>query len=128
MIYYNITLNQKIGDFINISPALRVDNNNISGTELIPQINLSFKKANYQFRGSIGKTTRDADFTERYNNYGKPLVKSGSLGNPDLIPETAYSYEIGGDYFLQNNLKISASIFRPFMQMGIFLVNKLKVY
>ena len=107
-----ITLNQKIGDFINISPALRVDNNNISGTELIPQINLSFKKANYQFRGSIGKTTRDADFTERYNNYGKPLVKSGSLGNPDLIPETAYSYEIGGDYFLKNNLKISASIFK----------------
>lgn len=107
-----ITLNQKIGKFINVSPALRVDNNNISGTELIPQVNISFKKANYQFRGSLGKTTRDADFTERYNNYGKPLVKSGSLGNADLIPETSYSYEVGGDYFLKDILKISASIFK----------------
>ena len=107
-----LTLNQKIGDFVNISPAVRIDNNNVSGTELIPQINLSFKKANYQLRGSFGKTTRDADFTERYNNYGKPLVKSGSLGNADLIPETSYSYEIGGDYFLKNNLKISVSVFK----------------
>ena len=107
-----ITINQKLGDFINISPALRVDNNNVSGTELIPQINLSFKKANYQFRGSAGKTTRDADFTERYNNFGKILVKSGSLGNADLIPETSSSFEIGGDYFLKNDLKISASVFK----------------
>ena len=107
-----ITLNQKLGNFINISPALRVDNNNISGTELIPQLNISFKKANYQLRGSFGKTTRDADFTERYNNYGKPLVKSGSLGNADLIPETSYSYEIGGDCFLRDALKISTSIFK----------------
>ena len=107
-----LTLNQKIGDFINISPAVRVENNNVSGTELIPQINFSFKKANYQLRGSFGKTIRDADFTERYNNYGKTLVKSGSLGNADLIPETSYSYEIGVDYFLKNNLKISASVFK----------------
>ncbi len=107
-----VTLNQKLGDFINISPALRVDNNNNSGTALIPQINISFKKANYQLRGSLGKTTRDADFTERYNNYGKPLVKSGSLGNADLIPETSYSYEVGGDYFLKDVLKISASVFK----------------
>ncbi|MFN0083656.1 MAG: TonB-dependent receptor plug domain-containing protein [Ferruginibacter sp.] len=107
-----ITLNQKLGNFFNISPALRADNNNISGTELIPQINISFKKANYQFRGSLGKTTRDADFTERYNNYGKPLVKSGSLGNADLIPETSFSYEVGADYFFGSFLKISASVFK----------------
>lgn len=107
-----VTLNQKIGNFINISPAVRVDYNEISGTEFIPQINVSFKKENYQLRGSMGKTTRDADFTERYNNYAKPLVKSGSLGNADLIPETSYSYEIGGDYFLKNILRISASIFK----------------
>ena len=107
-----ITLNQTIGNFINISPAVRVDNNNISGTELIPQINISYKKGNYQFRGSLGKTTRDADFTERYNNYGKPLVKSGSLGNADLIPETSYSYEVGGDYFLNDAIKVSSSIFK----------------
>lgn len=107
-----ITLNQKLGKFINISPAIRLDNNNVSGTELIPQINFSFKKDNYQLRGSAGKTIRDADFTERYNNFNKPLVKSGSLGNPDLIPETSYSYEIGGDYFFKQTLKISASLFQ----------------
>ncbi len=107
-----VIVNQKIGKYTNISPALRIDHNYISGTEFIPQINVSFKKENVQVRGSIGKTTRDADFTERYNNYGKQLVRSGSLGNADLIPETAYSYEIGGDYFLKNKIKISASIFK----------------
>jgi len=105
-------LNQKIGDYINISPAIRYDYSTAAGAELVPQINASFKKNNFQLRGSAGKTTRDADFTERYNNYGKALVTSGSIGNPNLQSETSFSYEFGADYFLKSNLKISASWFQ----------------
>jgi len=107
-----IILNQKIGKDINISPALRYDYSTAAGAELVPQINASFKKNNFQLRGSAGKTTRDADFTERYNNYGKPLVTSGSIGNADLQSETSFSYELGADYFLKKNLKISSSWFQ----------------
>ena len=107
-----IVLNQKIGTYVNISPAIRYDYSTAAGAELVPQVNLSFKKENLQLRGSAGKTTRDADFTERYNNYGKALVISGSIGNPDLQSETSFSYEFGADYFLKNNLKISASWFQ----------------
>ncbi|MES2775880.1 MAG: TonB-dependent receptor [Bacteroidota bacterium] len=107
-----LIFNQKIGAYINISPAIRYDYSTAAGAELVPQINVSFKKNNVQLRGSAGKTTRDADFTERYNNYGKALVTSGSIGNPDLQSETSFSYEMGVDYFLKNNLKISASWFQ----------------
>ena len=63
-------------------------------------------------RGSAGKTTRDADFTERYNNYNKPLVTGGSIGNPDLKAETSFSYEAGADFFGRKNMRISTTLFR----------------
>jgi vitamin B12 transporter len=75
-------------------------------------VNISFKKDNWQLRGSAGKTIRDADFTERYNNYGKKLVTGGSVGNPDLKAERSFSYEAGADWFLATNLKISGTFFQ----------------
>ena len=107
-----VILNQKIGKYLNISPAIRYDYSTAAGAELVPQMNVSFKKNDLQLRGSAGKTTRDADFTERYNNYGRALVTSGSIGNPNLQSETSFSYEFGADYFLKNNLKISSSWFQ----------------
>jgi iron complex outermembrane receptor protein len=107
-------LNQQLGENFSMSPALRVEWNESSGWELVPQINLSYRANNLQLRGSAGKTTRDADFTERYNNYNKPLVKSGSIGNPDLEAEHSFSYEAGADYFITSNLKLSGSFFQRY--------------
>jgi iron complex outermembrane receptor protein len=64
-----------------------------------------------QLRGSAGKTIRDADFTERFNNYNRPLVTSGRIGYPDLVAERSWSYEAGADYFVFNHLKISGTYF-----------------
>jgi vitamin B12 transporter len=97
-----------------ISPAVRVDWNERSGTELVPQVNLSWKSGQLQLRGSAGKTIRDADFTERYNNYNKPVVASGRIGDPDLAAERSFSYEAGADHFTTGNLKISATFFQRF--------------
>lgn len=97
---------------LNVSPALRLDYTENSGSELVPQLNISYRLNNIQLRGSAGKTIRQADFTERYNNYNKPLVTSGSIGNPLLQAETSFSYEAGADFFISNNLKISSGIFR----------------
>jgi iron complex outermembrane receptor protein len=94
-----------------ISPALRIDWHQRRGVELVPQVNLSYNTGKVQLRGSAGKTIRDADFTERYNNYNKPLVQSGRLGNPDLTSEYAFAYEAGADWLFNKALKISASYF-----------------
>lgn len=106
-----LVVNKSIGDFIMV-PAIRLDYTENSGSELIPQINISYRKKNIQLRGSAGKTIRQADFTERYNNYNKSFVASGSIGNPNLEAETSFSYEAGVDFFIKNNLKISSGVFR----------------
>jgi iron complex outermembrane receptor protein len=93
-------------------PAIRIDYTQHSGTEVVPQLNVSYKKNNLQLRASAGKTIRQADFTERYNNYNKTLVTSGSIGNPDLEAEHSFSYEAGADVFVKSFLKISATAFK----------------
>lgn len=107
-----VTLSQRIGAYFTVSPSIRFDWRENLGTETVPQVNLSFRKDNWQLRGSAGKTIRDADFTERYNNYGKALVTGGSVGNPDLKAERSFSYEAGIDWFVVQNLKLSGTFFR----------------
>jgi vitamin B12 transporter len=107
-----VVLSQEIGTYFFASPAARLDYSDGYGWEFDPQINLSFRKDNLQLRGSAGRTIRDADFTERYNNYNKTFVSSGSIGNPDLNAEHSFSYEIGADYFLLSDLKLSATYFK----------------
>jgi vitamin B12 transporter len=103
--------NQSIHKFT-FSPSLRLDYTQNSGTELVPQINFSYHLGKVQLRASAGKTIREADFTERYNNYNKAFVSGGSIGNPDLKAERSFSYEAGMDYILSNQFKFSATIFR----------------
>ena len=95
-----------------ISPSARIDYSEGRGTEFIPQVNLSWQQQKFQIRGSLGKTIRDADFTERYNNYNKTLVTGGSIGNPNLEAERSFSYEAGADYFFNSRVKISVTGFQ----------------
>ena len=104
-------VNQKWGDFT-ASPSVRLDWTSIRGWELVPQLNLSYHTSHMQLRASAGKTIRDADFTELYNNYNKALVTGGSIGNPGLFAERSLNYEIGADYFMFPAFKISATLFQ----------------
>jgi iron complex outermembrane receptor protein len=107
-----IVLNQRLGDNLNISPALRLDWMERTGWEVVPQLNASYKINQLNLRASAGRTTRDADFTERFNNYNKTIVTGGSIGNPDLELEQSFSYEAGADFFGIKDLKIAATYFR----------------
>lgn len=107
-----LILNQAIGESFRINPAVRVDWDERSGTELIPQVNLSYRTGAVQLRGAAGKTIRQADFTERYNNYNKPLVTRGSIGNPDLKAERSFSFELGADVFASKNLRLATTYFQ----------------
>jgi vitamin B12 transporter len=106
-----VVLHQEINRFL-LSPSVRVDHNNVRGTELIPQLNISYVRPVLQLRGSIGKGIRDADFTERYNNYNKSLVTGGNIGNPFLESEHSFNYEVGIDITAIHAFKISSSFFR----------------
>jgi vitamin B12 transporter len=105
-------LNQKFGSSFYFNPALRLEWNERSGWELVPQVNLSYRLRNLQLRASGGKTIRDADFTERFNNYNKAFVASGIIGNPDLVAEHSFSYEAGADFFATPTLKMAGTFFQ----------------
>jgi iron complex outermembrane receptor protein len=107
-------LNQQLGNSFFVNPALRVEWNERSGWELIPQANISYRIPKLQLRASAGKTIRDADFTERFNNYNKTFVASGRIGNPDLVAEHSFSYEAGADFFATGNLKLSGTFFQRY--------------
>lgn len=109
-----VTVNQQWGEKFFASPALRAEWNERSGWEIIPQVNLSYRVHQLQLRASAGKTIRDADFTERYNNYNKTFVASGRIGDPGLSAEQSISYEAGADYFLNRELKLSATFFQRY--------------
>jgi vitamin B12 transporter len=105
-------LNHAFNFGLQVSPALRLDWNERRGTEFVPQINLAYRINKLQLRGSAGKTIRDADFTERYNNYNRNPVPSGqTIGNPDLEAEKSFSYEAGVDFFATSSFKIVSSFF-----------------
>ncbi|BAV08005.1 TonB-dependent receptor [Filimonas lacunae] len=107
-----VSMTAAVNQHITLSPAVRLDWNEAAGYELVPQINASYKQGRFQLRGSAGKTIRNADFTELYNNYNKTLVSSGQrVGNPDLKAERSFSYEAGADYF-GKNLRISSTLFQ----------------
>ncbi|ACU61860.1 TonB-dependent receptor plug domain-containing protein [Chitinophaga pinensis] len=106
-----VSLTATLFDALTLSPAVRLDWDERSGSELVPQLNASYRTGKFQVRGSAGKTIRNADFTERYNNNNKPIVTSGKIGNPDLKAERSFSYEAGADYF-GKTLRVSSTVFQ----------------
>jgi iron complex outermembrane receptor protein len=101
----------KLPKNIFINESLRIDWDQNYGWIIIPQVNSSWVNGNLTARASIGKGVRDADFTERYNNYNKSLVTGGSMGNPYLQAEKSWSYELGADYRMGSNFKWGATVF-----------------
>lgn len=104
----------QFGSHLNVIPSLRLEVIEGHNAEILPQLNASYHIKNIQLRASGGRTIRDADFTERYTNYNKSLVNSGSIGNPWLMPETAWTYEAGFDWFYQSKIKLSSTFFQRF--------------
>ncbi len=114
-----LSLTQKLGKTTTIRPSMQLVMYERSDAELVPQIDFVQKAGRVSFRAGAGKTIRDADFTERYNNYNKPVVPSGSIGNPDLKAERSFSYEGGTDWFLKDFLKLSGTFFQRYQRRVI---------
>lgn len=95
---------------LSVLPGIRFVNDEGFGSEILPQLSVNYGIGNFILKGNAGRAIRSADFTERYNNYNKPIVNSGSIGNPDLGAERSWSYEAGLD-FRKGNIVITTSYF-----------------
>lgn len=97
---------------LNVTASLRLDNDNNYGTEFSPQVNVSYILEDLVLRGSVGRSIRAADYTERYVSFNlENLTPDRSLGNPDLMAENGWSEEIGLDYRITPNWEVKATAF-----------------
>ncbi|WNJ19149.1 TonB-dependent receptor [Pontibacter sp. G13] len=95
-------------DGLNLTASVRGDYDQNYGFELLPQLNASYAVSpRVNVRGSVGRSIRAADYTERYNNYLKDFIPAlRSIGNPDLEAESAWSYEVGADVALAPGVQV----------------------
>lgn len=105
-------MQHSIGDRWFFTESLRGDWDESYQWQLLPQVNIAWVGKLLSFRGSAGKGIRDADFTERYNNYNKTLVTGGSIGNPALTAEKSFNWELGVDLFLPKGLQLRTTYFQ----------------
>ena len=102
----------KVIENLNSTVSVRVDYDDNYEVEVSPQVNLSYILKKVVLRGGAGKGIRAADYTERYvSNNLKALSPGRNLGNPDLVAESSWSYELGADYYMTKGLKLVATGF-----------------
>ena len=79
---------------------------------MVPQLNASYKMNKLVLRSSLGRSIRQADFTERFTSYKLSNLTPGrNVGNPDLEAESSYNFDIGADVYLSENLQYSNTLF-----------------
>ena len=101
----------QFGESFFANGGMRFIYDELYGFVIIPQLSASYVRNSHQWRIVAGRSFRDADFTERYNNYNKNLVTSGRIGNPGLSPEDAWQFELGYDFSVYQKLNWHNSLF-----------------
>ncbi|MDZ7683595.1 MAG: TonB-dependent receptor [Fodinibius sp.] len=88
---------------LTMSGSLRLDHDENYGTELMPQLSMSYQQEKWILRAAAGRSVRAPSYTERFisTNLNGPLAGGRNLGNPWLEAERAWSGELGGDLFFK---------------------------
>lgn len=113
---------------LRVHPGVRMVHDESFGTEWLPQLSLNYRLKPLVIKAFAGRAIRAAEFTERYNNYNKPVVSSGSIGNPFLNAERSWSYEaslewqhrnivLGATYFIRSQKDVIDWVTTPYDQM-----------
>jgi len=88
------------------NPGIRIDHHSRWGWQFSPGVSIGYRPcARTSFHSSFGRSFRAPDYTELY--YWSPK----NVGNPQLVVEEAWSYELGGDFRLNNWLHSTATVF-----------------
>ena len=78
-----------------LNPGIRIDHHSEWGWQFSPAINIGYHLSQrVELHSSLGRSFRPPDYTELY--YWSPK----NVGNPELVVEEAWSYEVGGDFGL----------------------------
>jgi len=94
-----------------INAGLRSDAVSHYPAQLSPNLSLGLiLSSRLKLRSSLGRAFRIPSFTELY--YNSPA----NLGNPGLKPEKNFSWEIGLDYFLRDNIVWETTFFSRYEQ------------
>ena len=93
---YGVSLGRSFG----LNPGIRLDHNSEWGWQFSPAMNTYYHLSpKVKLFSSLGKSFRTPDYTELY--YWSPK----NVGNPRLVIEEAWSYELGGDFDLNTWLR-----------------------
>ncbi len=86
-----------LGSRFTVNPGIRIDHHSGWGWQFSPAINMGYRASSkVRLHSSWGRSFRTPDYTELY--YWSPQ----NVGNPHLVVEEAWSYELGGDFGLNN--------------------------
>jgi iron complex outermembrane receptor protein len=95
-------LNEKL----DITPGVMLAHYSDFGTQVFPGIDLGFRLTeSTKIFASYGKTYRVPTFTDLY------FFNAANLANPNLLPETAHSVELGAK-FVQNKINVQVAVFQ----------------
>ncbi|PWJ44305.1 TonB-dependent receptor [Sediminitomix flava] len=97
---------------LKVMPGIRYINNSLFDAPLIPQLNVKYKLTeDLNLRAGYGKGFRAPELKDLYYNFVDD--NHNIFGNPDLIPETSNTVQLGLTYVHQisekNNLKLELS-------------------
>ncbi|MGB9746449.1 MAG: TonB-dependent receptor plug domain-containing protein [Bacteroidales bacterium] len=102
----------KPGETIAVVSGLRGELHEIAGLQMIPQISVSWKPGKWYLHASAGKSVRNPDFTERFVSTALPWLAPGrNLGNPRLLPEKSWTFDLGADRKLSGFFTAGVTIF-----------------
>jgi vitamin B12 transporter len=96
-----------IMDRLHLTGGLRIDDNSEFDTEVSPRGSVAFeiKETGTALRGAAGKGIKEPTFIENFGGFG-------TVGNPDLDPETSISWEVGVDQHLwDKKLQVGVTYF-----------------
>jgi len=99
---YGVSLGRKF----TLNPGLRIDHHSEWGWQFSPGMNIGYHPSHkIRLHSSFGKSFRPPDYTELY--YWSPK----NVGNPSLVVEQAWSYELGGYFELVTWLLSRTTLF-----------------
>lgn len=94
--------------------GLRLDNHSIFGAALSPKAGLNVRITDvWRIRASYGRGFRAPDLGQLFYRFLNPTNLYQVIGNPNLRPEYANSYQVGSEFTSPNRrARVSVNVFR----------------
>ena len=96
---------------LTVNTSGRLDYDPGYGWEATPQLYAAYTRSVWTLRAGVGRAVRAPNYVERYLNTALARPRGRNLGNPDLRPEQAWTYETGVDLYPYDGFSLHATLF-----------------